>query len=215
MDPVANGYEKPGREFRVKTVWREELRGFAYGIFFMSAFGFVWASTGSSALPGGSAFVLTADVVVSLALISAGLYLLRAARFMPELPEGAMSSGVWRRFRIVGVVEGVAILAAVFVLGRAGRPEWIPAVVALIVGLHFFPLASIFRVRAYHATGFLLCAVFVVTVILATASGVEAVWLAMPGLGSAVVLWATGAFLAVSGLAGIRSSHAERKAEPK
>lgn len=193
------------------TVWREEVRGFALGILFISAFGFVWALTGSSALPSGAAFVLAASAVVSLALVSAAFYLLRASRSLPELPMGAMSEGTWRRFRIVGIAEGVAIFAAIFVLGRVGYPEWIPAVVALIVGIHFFPLASIFRVRMYHATGVLLCAVFALTAILAAIAGVEAVWFAVPGFGSALVLWMTGAFLAASGLSGIRRFRPEPK----
>lgn len=67
------------------------------------------------------------------------------------------------------------------------------------------------RVRMYHATGLLLCAVLALTGILAFASGVEAVWLAVPGLGSALVLWATGAILAASGLSGIRRSRTETK----
>ncbi len=194
------------------TVWREEIRGLAFGIFFISAFGFVWATMGgSSAFPEGSLFVLAASAAVSLALISAAFYLWRASRFLPELPKDAMPAGTWRRFQIVGIAEGVAIGAAVFALVRAGLPDWIPAVVALIVGIHFFPLASIFRVRMYHATGLLLCAVSALTVILAAASGVEAVWFAVPGLGSALVLWATGAVLAASGISGIRHSRTEPK----
>lgn len=194
------------------TVWREEIRGLALGILFMSAFGFVWASMGgSSAFPESSFFVLAASAVVSLALISAAFRLWRASRSLPELPKGAMPSGTWRQFQVVGIAEGVAIGVAVFVLVGAGRPEWTPAVVALIVGIHFFPLASIFRVRIYHITGLLLCAVFALTVILAAASGVGAVWFAVPGLGSASVLWATGAFLAASGLSGMRRSRAEPK----
>lgn len=187
------------------TIWREEIRGFALGILFMSAFGFLWAMMGSSALSSSAAFVLAAAVVVSLAPVSAAFYLWRASRSLPELPEGAMPAGTWRRFRIVGIAEG----AAIFILGRVGRPEWIPAAIALVVGIHFFPLASLFRVRMYHATGLLLCAVFALTVTLAAISGIEAIWSAVPGLGSALVLWATGAILAASGISGIRRCRPE------
>ncbi|MGH3088897.1 MAG: hypothetical protein ACRDSJ_16465 [Rubrobacteraceae bacterium] len=182
-----------------KTVWREEIRGFAYGIFFVSVFGFVWAAMGSSALPDGSLVVLAASVFVSLALISAAFYLRRASRFLPESPQGAMSPATWRRFQLVGVAQGMAIGAAVFVLVRLGRPEWIPAVVALIVGLHFFPLASIFRLPLYHASGALLCAVAALAPIPALVFDARAAWFVIPGLGCALVLWATGAVLVVSG----------------
>lgn len=211
--------QETGRRWTVfrmnDTVRREELRGLAFGIFVISAFGFVWASTGSSALPSGSSLVLTVSAVVSLALFSAAFYLWRASRFLPELTKDAMPAGTWRRFQIVGIAEGAAIGAAVFVLASVGRPEWTPAAVALIVGIHFFPLASLFRVRIYHITGLLLCAVFALTVILAAASGAEVVWFAVPGLGSALVLWATGAVLAASGLSGIRRSRTGSRTEPK
>lgn len=188
-----------------KTVYREELRGFAHGIFFVSAFGFVWASMGVSALPG-STFLLIGSAVVSLALISVAFYLRHSSRSMPEDPKGTFPGGAWRRFQIVGMVEGLAIGVAVFVLVRLGQPEWIPATVALIVGLHFFPLASAFGVRMYHATGALLCAVFALTVVLAPASGMPVVWFVVPGLGSALVLWITGGVLASSGIGAARSS---------
>ncbi|MGI8649557.1 MAG: DUF7010 family protein [Rubrobacter sp.] len=188
-----------------RTVWREELRGRSLGVFFVSVFGLVWASMGLTALPDGLYFVLGASsVLLVLALLSVAGYLHHAARFVPEMPQGTMNAATWRRFRIVGVTEGLAIGAAVFVLVRVEHSEWIPAIVALIVGLHFFPLASLFRVRLYHATGLLLCAVFALTVILALTSGVSAGWFAVPGIGCALVLWATGAALAVSGIRNYR-----------
>lgn len=215
VDGMESAASRGKIEWRVRVgevVGREGLRGISYGVFFVSAFGFVWASMGgSSAFPESSYFILAASAVVSLALVSTALYLWRASRSLPELPKDAMPAGTWRRFRIVGIAEGIAIFAAIFILGRVRQPEWIPAAIALIVGIHFFPLASIFRVRIYHATGFLLCAVFALTVSLAFASGVEAVWFAVPGLGSALVLWITGAFLAASGLSGIRRSRTEPK----
>jgi hypothetical protein len=39
------------------------------------------------------------------------------------------------------------------------RPDFIAAVIALIVGLHFFPLASLFGRPIYYGTGILGCAI--------------------------------------------------------
>lgn len=175
-------------------VWREELFGTSLGIFFLTVFGFVWASLGTSVLPG-SAFYLIASAVVSVALVLAGFYLRRAARSATPMPHEMMRSGVTKRFRTVFLIEGVAIAVSAFVLGRVGYPELIPSVAALIVGFHFFPLAPLFRVRAYYVTGALLCLIFLLTVVLAPLSGGQALWFAVPGIGSAVVLWVTGAAL--------------------
>lgn len=66
------------------------------------------------------------------------------------------------RGRIVGIasaVEGVAIIAAVAVLGKLGRRDLIAPAAAIIVGLHFLPLARWLPAPIYYLTGALLVAV--------------------------------------------------------
>lgn len=89
----------------------------------------------------------------------------------------------------------------VFACVRLGRPEFIPAGVALVVGLHFFPLASLFRVPLYYVTGAALCVVAVSTPIAALSLGAStAVWQVVSGLGAAAILWATSAVLSIGAL---------------
>jgi hypothetical protein len=79
--------------------------------------------------------------------------------------------------------------------------------VALVVGLHFFPLARLFRMPLYYFTGTALCVVSIATMILAPILDYsEAVWFVLPGLGSGLVLWTTGAMLVVAGLEMSRSN---------
>jgi len=61
-----------------------------------------------------------------------------------------------RRGRVVmlwSLVEGAAIFAGVNVLQMTGHADWTVALVAVVVGLHFFPLALGLRVPLYWATG--------------------------------------------------------------
>ena len=75
-----------------------------------------------------------------------------------------------------------------------GYTELIPLVIAIIVGIHFLPLAYLFQVRIYYFTGALLCLLPIFT------------WLFIPpqvtikeyqinanmsvvGFGSAIILW--------------------------
>jgi hypothetical protein len=89
--------------------------------------------------------------------------------------------------RLVGIwsaVEGVAILLAVNLCRNLGAPDAVIPAIAIIVGLHFFPLARGIPVRLYYLTGTAMVAV-----------GAAALLVPMPGrllatgLGCAAVLW--------------------------
>lgn len=166
----------------------------------MSVFGFVWASLGVAGLPGAG-FLTAISAGTSVALVIAAVHLYRASATLPTMPPGTVNHArVWRRFQLIGIAEGIAIGLAVFVLARLGYPEWIPATVALVVGLHFFPLASLFGVMLYYATGALLCGVFVVSAISAKIPGGGESLAVMPGIGSAFVLWVTAGLLVAFGV---------------
>ena len=68
----------------------------------------------------------------------------------PRRPKGngpACSSGI-----IFGAEGGLIALCAAL-LARVGLSTWIPIAVAVIVGLHFIPLARVFEVPLYYWTG--------------------------------------------------------------
>src|SRR5262249_1356482 len=78
----------------------------------------------------------------------------------PPTPEqAAVGRRIGRRFGWTTGIEGAAILLAVILLNAVHRPDFIPPAIALIVGLHFFPLASLFRRSVYYGTGILGCAI--------------------------------------------------------
>ena len=187
---------------------RETLIGKATGTMVMALFGLLWAVGCAGAFAGALVPILLASgVAVTAILVAAALRLRRAAAGRPSGGWAGTSAAhrVRRRFRLVGIVEGLGIGVVVFACARLGRPEFIPALVALVVGLHFFPLASLFRVPLYHATGAGLCLVAVVTPLVASPLGAQTVaWQVVPGLGAAVILWATSAILVVGGLGSIR-----------
>jgi hypothetical protein len=64
----------------------------------------------------------------------------------------------------------------------------IPAVICLIVGAHFFPLAHVFDQPQFGWTGTALCLVGAVGLVLVPAVGGEAAR-AVVGLSAAVTLW--------------------------
>jgi hypothetical protein len=58
-------------------------------------------------------------------------------------------------FGIIFGIEGGLIALCSVLLGRYGLGAWIPIATGVIVGVHFIPLASIFRVPLYYWTGVL------------------------------------------------------------
>jgi hypothetical protein len=92
--------------------------------------------------------------------------------------------------------EALLIALASILLSANRLDDFIVPVIALIVGLHFLPLAWLFQVRFYYATGALISLVAVVTLLAvprtAAANGAP-LWVIVPATGCAVVLWLTAA----------------------
>ncbi|WP_336637815.1 DUF7010 family protein [Lysinibacillus fusiformis] len=177
------------------------VRGTASGVFFMAFFGTLWAYTGIMGLHGwGVPLLLVTAVAIGIALFIGGFSLIRASRELTnqvsktDLRQGKRTS-FW--FNIIFAAEGLAIAITIAVCNATRHPELIPVVIALIVGVHFFPLAPLFQVRLYYFTGTLLCLLAIMT------------WLCVPtkvtlgehqintfmsvvGFGSALILWGTG-----------------------
>src|SRR5689334_13613041 len=145
----------------------------------MSAFAAIWWIVGAAQSGRGSLMMYAASIVIS------GLMVALAWR------RGGGSAGPEerkRRRRIVAIasaVEAVAIFAAVRVLVHLGRRDLIAPAVAIIVGVHFLPLARWFPAPIYYLTGALLVAVGIAGV------GVQDLpaRILTIGIGAAAILW--------------------------
>ncbi len=179
----------------------EELRGRSSGTVVGAVMGMVWAASVVGAL--GTAVlvvpVLTAGAAIVTVLMMGARRLRRAAAGARVGGTQGISPGRARnRFAQVVAGESVAIAVSINVLVRADRAEWVPAVVCVVVGVHFLPLARLFRVRLYYLTAAALLLVAATTALLGAAGVPAAVWRLLPGLGAAAVLWATSAGLLVT-----------------
>jgi hypothetical protein len=196
---------------------RAEIRGRSAGARVMAFFGLGWTACGISSLPppGGIA-VFAAAATASTAVTAIAVRASRNARDLPadaspsdtaaspsvaDSPEFADDSDAadrqrtTRTFGLVVLAEWIAVFAIVRVLAATGHPHAVPAAIAAGVGLHFFPLARLFSVRAYHLTGSALCITALTTFALAPLTGAASLWTFLPGFGSAVTLYATSAHL--------------------
>lgn len=152
-------------------------------IVFMAGFAAAWWMMGLGLqAPVGQ---LVVGPVVSVAMI---LYARRRLKNAPP----ATADWVAKRRRIIAWAlagEGVAIAVVSNLLVRAGLIAFIVPAVAIIVGLHFLPLAKLFQVKIYYVAGALI-----------TLAGLAGLAVDAPhralvtGLASAVLLWLTCAY---------------------
>ena len=97
-----------------------------------------------------------------------------------------------REFEIVLALEWIPILVAVIIFNRIRRPDFILPTIALIVGLHFIPLARVFAVPLYYASG-----IAIMVVAIASFVSKPPARQAIACIGSGVALWVTAAAMLV------------------
>ena len=152
----------------------------------MSVFAGVWGIVGVWAVRPSLPWYGIPVLLTVLMLVAAPR---RGAVVVPPTDEEA--AHVDRLVGVASAVEGVLILVAVNVLRNVGRADWVGPVVAIIVGLHFFPLARWLPARLYYATGLLLVAIGI------GGFGIQdgSQRLAAVSLSAAGVLWLTSAVI--------------------
>lgn len=187
---------------------RNELRYYALGlasaVFVMAFFGTMWGLWASSVIQPGTASVLYYCLVglIALALVASGLWLIRTVRRLPReaAPMSRQHAVEGRRYGIVfGIIfglEGLFIGIASYVCSNILHNEnALVPVTAIIVGLHFLPLARLFQVWPYYVTGAVLTLLGLVTLLVIPTNavlGAGYAWIGVPGIGSALTLYATG-----------------------
>ncbi|MFF9485638.1 DUF7010 family protein [Streptomyces sp. NPDC014676] len=169
------------------------------GTLVLSVFGLLWAFAGASGTGSATDAVPVSIEVAALVVTAAAVYLGHRKDAAPS-PRTVSLPENWARG--VGVVNGIEVLAVFAVIAgsnAAGRPELIPVGIALVVGLHFFPLARLYDQWQYRWTAGLMTAVAVVGAVLVVAGLSDESVLVTVGLACAAVLWASAYHLAVRG----------------
>lgn len=118
--------------------------------------GFAWFGWGRAAPPAGWSIPLAIGSAVGAVLAVAGGVLawrLRSGASAMHDPQ------VHRAYsRVVGLEVALIVLGAL-VLGVTGQSAYLPAWILLVVGVHFIPLARLFRTPGLAAAGLVLIAV--------------------------------------------------------
>ncbi|NEB13399.1 hypothetical protein G3I32_31955 [Streptomyces coelicoflavus] len=157
---------------------------FKSGVGFFALFGLGWWLLATSAADGTARLV---EVVAGCA-VTVGV-MLAARRFLPASAGGPFPADRRRRFNQVNGLQWLLIVVIAVVCARAGTPVLVPPLVAIVVGVHFLPLATVFEQPRLRVPAALL--------VVAGAAGL-AVWLTdgsdetvrlVVGVVSALSLW--------------------------
>jgi hypothetical protein len=155
------------------------------GYWVVAVFGAAWAGAGLL-VAGYPAVALIAPLAVSAALL------------LWAYKEPSAAAGMSPQVRKVivrwSLVEAGAIALASNLLSRMHRTDGMFSAVAVIVGLHFFPLARGIPVRQYYATGAALILVGLGGMLLPAPERPISI-----GLSAAVILWGTAAWRLLEG----------------
>lgn len=192
----------------LQTVPRAALRGVASGVLFMAFFGTLWATIGVGGMHGwGAPWLFVASLLVGVALLGGGGALWQGSGRLhdpdPNADNGGQrNEGPW--FGVIFGVEGVAIAVASVACNATGHSELFFPIMALIVGIHFFPLAWLFQHPPHYLTGALLCLLAVVALVIVPVTvtlGARDVLAraVVVGFGCALILWGTGLVLWMQG----------------
>jgi hypothetical protein len=170
------------------------VRGCVAGAAILTLFGSAWciiALAYWAARPGWS---IPAGLVATIGLLVLCMVRLVALRNIPSIDDPAAAAKGKRAGMFFGIIFGaecglIALCAAL--LARAGLSSWIPIAVAVIVGLHFIPLARVFDVPLYYWTGS-LCVLGMLACSMVRDAATRLLW---AGLVMAAVLWLTAVVL--------------------
>jgi hypothetical protein len=174
--------------------------GAANGVMFMTFFGALWSAIGiigSNKL--GAPWLLVLSGIVTLTLLIGAISLIGKARNMNHVTkpkEREMRNKVNRKFGMICGLEGLAILIASVLCNLFDRFEVFFPIMAIIVGVHFFPLARLFRENFYYGTGIVLSILGIISLFIPLNTTLGDVSLiarsTFIGFGSALTLWVTG-----------------------
>lgn len=147
------------------------------GVGVVCGFAAMWAWMGAGAIHHGTMVIRVAAIFISVTLLAARVSTNMKDRTGPV-------DRILLRFTVVG--EVVALWVMGLALGHWNRPDLLLPGLAIIVGIHFFPMAKAVRIPAYRITAAAMTVVGIGALTMPEPSRT-----ALLGLGCASILWLT------------------------
>jgi len=135
------------------------MMGLAFGVSMMTLFGAAWLAWGFQTMSTDSLWLMAAITLGIIALLAAAFGLFRIGRragkrSAPLTSEEKRVQGkMAQMFGLIFGGEALLIFLAVRALNHFLLETYISTAVAVIVGLHFLPLARLYRFPMYYVVG--------------------------------------------------------------
>ena len=146
---------------------RAAIKSTALGLLLMSFFTMLWAAIAFNGLKGRDYWITTAVfTALSAWFVSATFHLFGVVK---QLPKVASAEDISRRRKqkwlwIIFAAESIGILLAINIAVNDNNPDLIIPAIALVIGLHFYPLGWVFNrtIDFYLATWSTMIAVLAI-----------------------------------------------------
>jgi hypothetical protein len=176
------------------------VRGIASGLLLMAFFTLLWSGIAWHGLEKTNYwYLLLVFAICTLVFIAEAIKLFKIAKFYPALTSEADIAEEKKMSKWFGIIfgaEGVGIFIGINVVINIGHPDLTIPVIALVVGLHFYPLAKIFKrtIDYYLATWTTLVAISCIILIL-NKTLTEVAGFAFTGIGVAIATSCYGIYM--------------------
>jgi hypothetical protein len=184
----------PPDRYRESMSTVAHVRGSVAGAAILTFFGSAWCIVALALWPAHPIWSIPVGSVATIALLALCVMRLRGVRNIASIDDPVAAAKGKRAGMLFGVIFGIEsglIWLCATLLAHVGLSIWIPIAVAIIVGLHFIPLARVFEVPLYYWTG-VLCVLGMLGCSLIGDAGMR---LLCAGLTMAAVLWMTALLL--------------------
>jgi len=183
--PLGGPYEPIPAE----TLQGARMGGLAVGAIFFALFGALWLINAYQLAHGQGWISIVLVLAAALLLCLSAWRVLRARRSdMHALRHTPQWQRMRRQFRTINTIQWIVAVAAVLVLQQFKLDAWIVPAIMFIVGVHFLPLARVFRYRPHVLTG----AVLIVTALLYPIASARGTASPVGSLIAGITLWLAG-----------------------
>ncbi|WCT13874.1 hypothetical protein [Mucilaginibacter jinjuensis] len=125
------------------------MQSIAGGLLLMAFFTVMWSGIASASLQNTERII---DLLLfwggAIIFVAYAIYFFRSAKqFQTAITEAEKQEGkkMGTAYGIIFGLEGTLIPIAAFICVKSGYPQLVLPAIALVVGLHFYPMARIFR----------------------------------------------------------------------
>jgi hypothetical protein len=159
-----------------------QFRGRAIGSLLFAGFGALWiglALYAKQLLTVANITFVALDLAV---LVGMACWLLRESKRFPTVAEDPAKG---HKFNRINIAQWIAVSIVAFSFARLHIDAYVMCGITAVVGLHFFPLARLFRYSMHYLTGSVLLAWAAMSVILVPAEHLQGT----SALGTGIILW--------------------------